>query len=218
MSTTEGHIDTGEPDADWAADAPAGPTDDDADAPPAPSGLAAARLRLAEIGSGVAPLGQPPRLVLLGIVALWFVTFSVLVVWRHDRYGSFDFDLGIWDQSAWLLAHNGGFNTVRSFEQSQLGPKSATSGDPLGGEFRNVINAELRFPILSLLEGAVFADAGNVGLRVEEFSLSDLSYGIGGGLRLDLPIGPVRLDAAWNPDPGPSERDYSLHFSVGFPF
>jgi uncharacterized membrane protein len=114
MSTTDGHVDTGEPDADWAADVPAGPTDDDADAPPAPpSGLTAARLHLAEIRSGVAPLGQPPRLVLLGIVALWFVTFSVLVVWRHDRYGSFDFDLGIWDQSAWLLAHNGGLNTVR---------------------------------------------------------------------------------------------------------
>jgi uncharacterized membrane protein len=115
MSTTDGRVDTGEPDADRAADMPAGPTDDaDAGAPsPAPSGLAAARLRLPEIGSRFATLGQPPRLVLLGIVALWFVTFSVLVVWRHDRYGSFDFDLGIWDQSAWLLAHNGGLNTVR---------------------------------------------------------------------------------------------------------
>jgi uncharacterized membrane protein len=112
---TDDDADTGEPDADRAADVPAGSTDaDDADAPPAPlSGLAAARRHLAEIGSRVAPLGQPPRLVLLGIVAVWLVTFSVLVVWRHDRYGSFDFDLGIWDQSTWLLAHNGGFNTVR---------------------------------------------------------------------------------------------------------
>jgi uncharacterized membrane protein len=165
MSTTDDHADTGKPDADRAADVPAGPTDaddagepevdraadvpagpidaddagepevdraadvpagpidaDDAGEPDAvadgarpvpPSGLAAARRHLAAIGSRVAPLGQPPRLVLLGIVAVWLVTFSVLVVWRHDRYGSFDFDLGIWDQSIWLLAHNGGLNTVR---------------------------------------------------------------------------------------------------------
>jgi uncharacterized membrane protein len=112
MSTTSGHADIDELDAEPAADAPASPTDEDA-RPATRSGLAAARLHLAQIGSRVSPLGRPPRLALAGIVALWFVTFSVLVVWRHDRYQSFDFDLGIWDQSVWLLAHNGGLNTVR---------------------------------------------------------------------------------------------------------
>src|SRR5918996_478171 len=83
MSTTDGHADTEDPAADRPADVPAGPTDDDAPpAPPAPpSGLAAARLHLAEIGSRVAPPGQPPRLLLLGILGVWVVTVSGVVVW-----------------------------------------------------------------------------------------------------------------------------------------
>jgi uncharacterized membrane protein len=70
------------------------------------------RTALGEQLAGVIP--ERPQSVILGLcVGVWFLVFSTLVVWRHDRYGSFDFDLGIWDQSAWLLAHNGGLNTVR---------------------------------------------------------------------------------------------------------
>ena len=32
---------------------------------------------------------------------------------RHERFGTFDFDLGIYDQAVWLLAHGHGFDTVR---------------------------------------------------------------------------------------------------------
>ncbi len=130
------------------------------------------------------------------------------VLWPHD--GSANVPL----QLRWF---NGGESTVRSFEESQLGPKDA-QGNPTGGEFRNVFGAELRFPLLETLEAAVFADAGNVGSRVQDFSLDELRYGVGGGLRLLLPIGPVRLDAAWNPDRDPGDEEWVLHFSIGYPF
>lgn len=112
---------------------------------------------------------------------------------------------------------NGGETTVRSFREGQLGPQAA-SGDPLGGEFRNVLNAELRFPILGPLHGSLFADAGNVGVDLHEYGLSDLRYAVGGGLRFALPVGPLRLDLGVNPDRRPGEEAYVLHFTIGFPF
>lgn len=52
--------------------------------------------------------------VLLGVAVLvWTVVFSVLVYYRHQRFGSFDFDLGIYDQAVWLLARGESFDTVR---------------------------------------------------------------------------------------------------------
>ena len=44
------------------------------------------------------------------------MTFSVLVYLKHDRFASVDFDMGIHDQSVWLLAHFRGFLTVRGLQ------------------------------------------------------------------------------------------------------
>jgi uncharacterized membrane protein len=56
---------------------------------------------------------RAPVLVLAAAMTWWFITFASLIVWRHDRFGSFDFDLGVWDQLAWLFAHGGSLSTVR---------------------------------------------------------------------------------------------------------
>jgi outer membrane translocation and assembly module TamA len=37
-------------------------------------------------------------------------------------------------------------------------------------------------------------------------------------VRYLLPIGVVRLDAAWNPGPESGEDDYAIHLSVGMAF
>lgn len=42
----------------------------------------------------------------------WIIIVGRLVVQRHNTYATFDFDLGIHDQSLWLLAHGKWFNTV----------------------------------------------------------------------------------------------------------
>ena len=58
--------------------------------------------------------GQDPvRWALAGVVAVWTVTFFVLGKIRHDRFGTFSFDLGTYDQGVWLLAHFKMFDTVR---------------------------------------------------------------------------------------------------------
>lgn len=57
-----------------------------------------------------------PALVLAAAVIVFSVVFCSLVRLRHDRLGSFDFDMGIQDQSVWLLAHLRGFLTVRGLQ------------------------------------------------------------------------------------------------------
>jgi outer membrane protein assembly complex protein YaeT len=134
---------------------------------------------------------------------------------------------------------NGGENTVRSFKQSQLGPKDIF-GDPIGGYGFNVFNIELRQRIYGNFIGALFFDLGNVSPNKSRFeqglppfeSRSDLLSatfedffagfrpGIGIGLQYLLPIGPLRLDFAYNPDfeEERGEEAYVLHFSVGTAF
>lgn len=113
--------------------------------------------------------------------------------------------------------YNGGENTVRSFREAQLGPKDINN-KPTGGEYRNIFNAELRVPVYKILEAGVFVDAGNLGSKVNDYGFSKMRYGYGAGLRLALPIGPVRADLAYNPDPTSDEPDWVAHFSVGYPF
>ena len=110
---------------------------------------------------------------------------------------------------------NGGENTVRSFRESELGPKDA-NGEPLGGEAYNVFSAEYRRSLIGHLQGALFFDAGNVLSSSSDYgSFIEVRYAVGAGLRYVLPIGPVRLDLGVNPDPEGGESSFVLHFSLG---
>jgi outer membrane protein assembly factor BamA len=103
---------------------------------------------------------------------------------------------------------NGGENTVRSFGESELGPKDS-SGDPVGGEAFSVFSVEVRQILNDPLSVALFYDLGNVVVNHEDyFDFANLAAGVGAGVRYLLPIGVVRLDAAWNPDPESGEDDY----------
>ncbi len=112
---------------------------------------------------------------------------------------------------------NGGATTVRSFGERKLGPRDR-KGNPLGGEFFTVFNVEYTFPLYGELQGAVFYDAGNLLPTSEEPGVDDMRYALGVGLRYKLPIGPIRLDYGFNPDPQRHEDDGAFHFSFGFAF
>ena len=111
---------------------------------------------------------------------------------------------------------NGGSTTVRSFAERGLGPKDRL-GNPLGGQFYTVLNAEFTFPIYGGLDGAVFIDAGNL-TDWKMAGLSDLRYALGLGLRYKLPVGPLRLDYGINPSARADEDAGAFHFSFGFAF
>ena len=80
------------------------------------------------------------------------------------------------------------------------------------------LTSEYTFPIYGELLGAVFVDAGNLLPDARSPGLGDMRYGVGVGLRYNLPIGPVRLDYGVNPSPRADEDFGAFHFSFGFAF
>src|SRR5690606_26314763 len=72
-------------------------------------------------------------------------------------------------------------------------PGAEQCDQPLGGQSLWEASAEVRFPLLGPLRGALFLDASNVqGSTTLEFSHPYLSWG--SGIRYATPIGPLRLD------------------------
>jgi len=56
-------------------------------------------------------------IVLAAMVGSWWWTFYQLGSLRHDRYWTFGFDLGLFNQAAWLVAHGGHpFMTIRGLD------------------------------------------------------------------------------------------------------
>lgn len=59
---------------------------------------------------------RPARIALAAATASYIGFFWVHLYWRHSRFGTFDYDLGIWDQYAWGLANGETFNTIRGLD------------------------------------------------------------------------------------------------------
>ena len=108
---------------------------------------------------------------------------------------------------------NGGSTTVRSFYETDLSPKD-TENHPIGGLARSIFNVEYDVPIYGDLVGAAFIDAGGTG----DTPFDNFATGIGGGVRYNLPIGPVRVDYGVNPAPRKNQSFGVLSLSFGFAF
>ena len=161
----------------------------------------------------------------------------------------------------------GGPNDVRGFDRNELGPvvyvvpqsevdSAAANGVPIdpdsvrvaatGGNTLAVANIELRVPspiLSSRLRLAAFVDAGGVWQRGPNERTAVIRVTPGIGLRVATPLGPARLDVAYNPyklQPGalfqfdqagnlfpvpgqgsyvlPRSRKFTFHVAVGQPF
>lgn len=111
----------------------------------------------------------------------------------------------------------GGDRTVRSFEESELGPADA-QGDPLGGLTAFSVHGEVRVPLAGNLHGAVFYDGGIVNPGSFDFS-GPYGHAIGTGLRYYFPFGPLRFDIAYNPGRRfAADNNFAAHISLGFSF
>jgi outer membrane protein insertion porin family len=111
----------------------------------------------------------------------------------------------------------GGSNNLRGFPYRQVGPLDV-NGEPLGGKSMWRTTVEWTFPIIEKARGAVFYDTGFVNSGEWSFGFNHIASDIGIGLRLDLPIGPLRLDYGY-----PLQRDGyhgggRFNFNVGYQF
>lgn len=111
---------------------------------------------------------------------------------RNKRYS----DVPIFDR--WFL---GGLYSLRGFKYRDVGPRATggpSIGEPLGGETYYFGSVEYTLPIVERLRFAVFYDIGNVFQNAYSFDRqarqATFSDNWGVGIRLNLPIGPLRLD------------------------
>jgi outer membrane protein insertion porin family len=91
----------------------------------------------------------------------------------------------------------GGGSSLRGFSVDAAGPLGLNN-EPIGGNALLIGNLELRVPLVSRFQLAVFYDGGNVYPNVSALNYSDFSHTVGGGLRLKTPFGPIRLDYGIN--------------------
>jgi outer membrane protein insertion porin family len=111
----------------------------------------------------------------------------------------------------------GGSTTVRGFRDNRLGPRDS-AGNPTGGNAQAIVNIEWRFPLWNWLGGAIFWDMGAIGREWETLSARDFRSGIGSGLRLKTPVGPIRLDFGYALNPIAGDKPWQIYLSVGNPF
>ncbi len=115
-----------------------------------------------------------------------------------------------------LRMFNGGARSVRSFPERELGPR--INGYPIGGEARWNANAELIRQVAGGLKAVGFVDAGSLSTHYDQLMDSEIDFAAGLGLRLDLPIGPIRLEYGYNLTRDIGEPVGTLHFAIGMAF
>ncbi|MEI8063191.1 MAG: outer membrane protein assembly factor BamA [Verrucomicrobiota bacterium] len=112
----------------------------------------------------------------------------------------------------------GGANSLRGFTYGSVGPKDV-NGQPVGGNTTVNAMAEYSIPVVERVRVAVFFDIGEVERNSYSFSVSDIKSDAGLGVRLNLPVGPLRLDYGY-----PIQTDSQtgktgkIQFSSGFQF
>lgn len=94
------------------------------------------------------------------------------------------------------------------------------SAIPIGGNALIIGNLEMRFPLIGIFGGVLFLDSGNVFESISRLGRGNFSNAIGAGLSIRTPIGPVRLDLAYNPSPIDYEGfpRWNFHINIGHPF
>ena len=93
----------------------------------------------------------------------------------------------------------GGINTLRGYYYRNVSPRQPDSpgfhsNEPIGGDTYWFWSAEYSVPIIERLRFAVFYDIGDVQLDPFSYDVSNFTSNWGLGVRLNLPIGPLRLD------------------------
>jgi len=111
----------------------------------------------------------------------------------------------------------GGSNNLRGFDFRDVGPKDP-NGEPLGGQSMARTTIEWTFPIVAKARGALFYDTGFVNTNPWDYNFNNVASDIGFGLRLDLPIGPLRVDYGIPLQQAGNHGSGKFNFNVGYQF
>jgi outer membrane protein insertion porin family len=136
----------------------------------------------------------------------------------------------------------GGTNSVRGWNRRELGPSVPSFDEdgnfktyvPIGGRSTFSFNLELRQQLNAIIPNfgmAFFLDGGQVWKDIESIDERPIQFGVGGGMRYQSPIGPVRVDIGYKLNPtdedlnifngqnfGSARNRIGIHFSIGQAF
>lgn len=115
-----------------------------------------------------------------------------------------------------LRVFNGGARSVRSFPERELGP--SFGGNPYGGDFSWALNTEVSRKITGAVSAVAFVDAGAVTGNYVGVRQGGLELAAGLGVRIELPVGPVRLEYGHNLTQDAGEPGGTWHFAIGATF
>jgi len=119
----------------------------------------------------------------------------------------------------------GGSTGLRGWGRFEVAPLSA-SGLPLGGFSLFQTSLEARALVWGSVGVVLFFDTGNVWEDPWQVDVNDLRHDVGPGLRYITPVGPLRVDLAYQLNPidgllvegAPQTRRWRVHFSIGQSF
>ncbi|MDH3309732.1 MAG: outer membrane protein assembly factor BamA [Gammaproteobacteria bacterium] len=118
----------------------------------------------------------------------------------------------------------GGSSTVRGFSSRSLGPRDTLPpNDPIGGNRRVLVNAELLFPLPGStvddksMRISLFTDGGMVYGPGEKVDLGQLRYSAGIAFNWFSPVGPISFSYAIPLNDKPGDRKESFQFTLGVP-
>ncbi|HHU92066.1 MAG TPA: BamA/TamA family outer membrane protein [Halanaerobiaceae bacterium] len=158
-----------------------------------------------------------------GAIDIFSIEYAGNFLGGTENFVKYNMDMrrfypGFKSNHAWALRLKAGKGEgeLPQLEKYTLGGSQSLRGYEYGafyGDSLLLLNLEYRLPIADNFTAVVFADAGNVWEKEESIDLGDLRYSIGAGLRMNTPIGQLRLDYGFNEDGGGQP-----HFSIGHTF
>ncbi|MBC7395952.1 MAG: BamA/TamA family outer membrane protein [Bdellovibrionales bacterium] len=109
----------------------------------------------------------------------------------------------------------GGINSIRGFVEQELNVQSDGNAERRVQGYSTYVNyrTQMDFFVSPNLSFGPFLDAGN--LQVDAFSMGNLRYGTGVGMRYLTPVGPINFDWGFKLFPHSGEESNVFYFSLG---
>lgn len=150
--------------------------------------------------------------------------------WHHPFSETNGVHVGISHGTIWTLGRDndlslpvnkrffpGGEHSLRGVQSGEGSPIDG-SGEYVGAKSFTLLNLEFEQALTSRFSAVVFVDALAATARLSDTPWDNTLYTLGGGLRYDTIIGPIRLEYGHNLNPRPVDPVGTWHFSIGFPF